>query len=189
MVTGLEKRNRLLNQFERKVVAHHEIGHALVGHAFNKGDAIHKVSIIPRGIGAMGYTIQRPTEDRFLMTREELENKMSAMMAGRAAESLIFSHLSTGASDDLVRATNIAREMITQYGMSQELGFVSYESPPSTFLDVKHFGQAPTYSDETAKEIDDTLKRLVMTAYHRAYNFLKEHRHVLEEAAQALLAQ
>src|SRR4051812_6583692 len=120
IVAGLEKRNRLLNPKEREIVAYHEMGHALVALALPGVDPVHKVSIIPRGIGSLGYTIQRPTEDRFLMTREELENKMAVLLGGRAAELIVFGHLSTGAADDLRRVTDIARSMGTRYGMSPE---------------------------------------------------------------------
>src|SRR5690606_38140333 len=122
------------------------------------------------GMGAMGYTIQRPTEDRYLLTKEDLENKMAVLTAGRASEMLIFGKLSTGAADDLVKATNIAREMVMRFGMTQELGFVTYEEPGSTFLDVKEFS-SKTYSDDTAKEIDECVKRIVMHAYYRAFEF------------------
>lgn len=186
MMAGLQKKNRLLNEFERKVVACHEIGHALVGHAFNKDEVIHKVSIIPRGIGSMGYTIQRPTEDRYLMTKEELENKMTVLLGGRASETLIFNHLSTGASDDLVKASNIAREMITRYGMSPELGFVSYEEPGSLYLNLEGV-KRQNYSDKTAEEIDEKIKQLIMNAYHKAFHFLQLNRGILESTAEKLL--
>ena len=117
IIAGLEKKNRVLNPEERRVVAYHEMGHALVAMALPGSDPVHKVSIIPRGIGALGYTIQRPTEDRFLMTREELENKMAVLLGGRAAEHIVFGHLSTGAADDLSKVTNIARSMVMRYGM------------------------------------------------------------------------
>lgn len=187
MVAGLEKKNRLLNPKEKEIVAYHEMGHAIVGHAFNQGDKIHKVSIIPHGIGSMGYTIQRPTEDRFIMTKQELENKMTVYLAGRAAETLIFSHLSTGAADDLIKATHIAREMVTKFGMSQELGFVAYDDTPHTFLDVRQMHQMNNYSDETAREIDEMVKKLIWQAYHKAYNFLKNYRQILEISAKELM--
>ena len=119
IVAGLEKRNRLLNPMERRVVAYHELGHTLVALALPGTDTVHKVSIIPRGVGALGYTIQRPTEDRYLMTRAELENKMAVLLGGRAAEQLVFGELSTGAADDLARVTDIARAMVLRYGMSE----------------------------------------------------------------------
>jgi cell division protease FtsH len=186
MVAGIEKKNKVLHPREKEITAFHEMGHALVGHFLNSEDKVHKVSIIPHGIGAMGYTIQRPTEDRYLMTKENLENKMAVLMAGRASEMLVFGHLSTGASDDLAKATGIARDMVTRFGMSEELGFVTYEESGNQFLEIKEFSH-PVYSDETAKEIDETVKTLVMDAYHRAFDFLKNHRDLLEKAALKLI--
>ena len=130
IVAGLEKKNRILSPVERRVVAHHEMGHALVAAALPGTDTVHKVSIIPRGVGALGYTIQRPTEDRYLMVKEELERKMAVLLGGRAAEHLIFGHLSTGAADDLNKATEIARSMVTRYAMVLELGHVTYDNEP-----------------------------------------------------------
>ena len=127
IVAGLEKRNRLLNPKEREIVAYHELGHAMVATSLPGTDPVHKISIIPRGVGALGYTVQRPIEDRFLMTREELDNKMAVLLGGRAAEWVVFKHLSTGAADDLAKATDIARAMVTRYGMSEELGHVALE--------------------------------------------------------------
>ena len=136
IVAGLEKKNRLLNPHERKVTAYHEMGHAMVARALPGSDPVHKVSIIPRGIGALGYTIQRPIEDRFLMSSGELRDKMTVLLGGRAAESIAFNEISTGASDDLAKATNIARGMVTRYGMDDGLGMVSLESERSPFLQV-----------------------------------------------------
>ena len=127
IVAGLEKKNRLLIPKERRIVAFHELGHAIVAMSLPGQDPVHKISIIPRGIGALGYTIQRPTEDRFLMTEEELENRMAVLLGGRAAEYIFFHHLSTGAADDLVKATDTARSMVLRYGMDKELGHVAYE--------------------------------------------------------------
>jgi cell division protease FtsH len=186
IVAGIEKRSKVLNPKEKEIVSYHEMGHALVGYYFNKDDKIHKVSIIPHGIGSMGYTIQRPTEDRYLMTKEDLENKMAVLMAGRASEKLIYGHLSTGASDDLVKATNIAREMVMRYGMTSELGYVAYDEPSSQFLDLKEGFSRHGMSDKTAKAIDDCVKEIVMNAYNRAYNFLESHRDLLENAASSL---
>jgi len=145
IVAGLEKRNRLLNPREREIVAHHEMGHALVALALPGADPVHKVSIIPRGIGALGYTIQRPTEDRFLMTREELERKMMVLLGGRAAEMIVYGHLSTGAADDLQRVTDIARSMVVRYGMSEKLGSVAYERDQRSFL--ANPNALPSFSD------------------------------------------
>ena len=136
IVAGLEKKNRLLNPLERKVVAYHEMGHALVAMSLPGADPVHKISIIPRGIGALGYTIQRPIEDRYLMTRDELENKMAVLLGGRAAEKLVFDHLSTGAADDLAKVTDIARSMVMRYGMEEKLGHVAYEAERPLFLGI-----------------------------------------------------
>jgi cell division protease FtsH len=186
IVAGIEKKSKILSPKEKEIVSYHEMGHALVGYSLNKDDKIHKVSIIPHGIGSMGYTIQRPTEDRYLMTKEDLENKMAVLMAGRASEKLIYGHLSTGASDDLVKATNIAREMVMRYGMTSELGYVAYDEPSSQFLDVKEGFNRHGMSDKTAKEIDDCVKTIVMKSYDRAFHFLEDHRDLLETAAQSL---
>ncbi len=190
IVAGLEKKNRLLNPRERKVVAYHEMGHALVAAAQPGSDAVHKVSIIPRGIGALGYTIQRPTEDRFLMTREELEAKMAVLLGGRAAEHLVFEHLSTGASDDLARATDIARSMVTRFGMVPELGHVVYDREPQGFLGPAAMAvQGRNYSEQTAREIDCAVRGIVRASYERARAILEARRDVLEASASALLAR
>lgn len=187
IVAGIEKKSKVLSPKEKEIVSYHEMGHALVGHAFNKEDKVHKVSIIPHGIGAMGYTIQNPSEDRYLMTKEDLENKMAVLLAGRASEMLVFQKLSTGASDDLMKATNIAREMVMRYGMTQELGYVAYEEAPSQFLEVKEVMGRANYSDKTAKEIDECVKAMVMSAYQRAHQFLTSERDILDQAAHQLM--
>ncbi len=188
IIAGLEKKNRLLNPREREIVAHHEMGHAFVAAALPGSDPVHKISIIPRGIGALGYTIQRPTEDRYLMTREELENKMAVLLGGRAAEHLVFEHLSTGAADDLSKATQMARNMITRFGMDGKLGPVTYESEPAGFLG-QVTGTQRLYSEETAREIDVAVRDLVQAQFHRAEAILAGNRPLLEESARALLAK
>ena len=187
IVAGLEKRNRLLNPKERNIVAYHEMGHALVAMSLPGSDVVHKVSIIPRGVGALGYTIQRPTEDRYLMTREELENKMAVLMGGRAAEHIVFSHWSTGAADDLAKVTDIARSMVTRYAMVEKLGQMTLEEPPQSFLGGPAMPQAREYSEETAREIDCAVRELVNTAFARAEAILKDRRAILEEGARQLL--
>ncbi len=190
IVAGLEKRNRLLNPKEREIVAYHEMGHALVAMALPGVDPVHKVSIIPRGVGALGYTIQRPTEDRFLMTRDELENKMAVLLGGRAAEWLVYGHLSTGAADDLVKVTDIARAMVTRYGMTEKLGHVALEKDRRSFLatDQPYYGpQEHEYSDETAAAVDDEVRRIVDATFDRAVALLKERRNTLETSARLLL--
>jgi cell division protease FtsH len=189
IVAGLEKKNRLLNPHERRVVAHHEMGHALAAMSLPGSDPVHKVSIIPRGVGALGYTIQRPTEDRYLMSREELENKMTVLLGGRAAESLIFDEISTGAADDLARATDIARSMVMRYGMDAGLGHVAYEQETAPFLGPPEGAawQPRRYGEETAREIDRAVRELTQGAFERALAILEANRRTLERGARELL--
>jgi len=189
IVAGLEKRNRLLNPVERKIVAYHEMGHALVALSLPGTDRVHKVSIIPRGIGSLGYTIQRPTEDRYLMTREELENRMAVLLGGRAAEVVVFGQLSTGAADDLAKATDIARSMVTRFGMVETLGQVTFEEAPQSFLGTPAppYGQERKYSEATAREIDTAVREIVQQAFDKAVGILRSKRAVLERTAQKLL--
>jgi cell division protease FtsH len=187
LVAGLEKKNRLLNPNERRVVAHHEMGHAMVAMSLAGSDPVHKISIIPRGIGALGYTIQRPTEDRFLMTREELENKMAVLLGGRAAEEVIFGHLSTGAADDLAKVTDIARSMVMRYGMVQSLGFVAYEEERSPFLGGPMPAGQREYSEQTAREIDVAVRDIVRAAHDKAVAILSRNKALLESWAGLLL--
>jgi len=189
MVAGLEKRNRLLNPLERRVVAYHELGHAMVGLALPGLDTVHKVSIIPHGVGALGYTIQRPIEDRYLMTRAELEHKMAALLGGRASEQLVFDEISTGAADDLARATDIARAMVLRYGMSDALGNVAYDRERQPFLQPAYpVPQERVYSDGTAEAIDHAVRALVDRAFAVATAVLQKNRALLDRTAAALLA-
>jgi cell division protease FtsH len=188
IVAGLEKKNRVLNEKERRTVAYHEMGHAVVAMTLPGVDTVHKISIIPRGVGALGYTIQRPTEDRFLMTTGELENKMAALLGGRAAEHIVFNEISTGAADDLQKVTNIARSMVTRFGMTEKLGQIAYESEPSQFLPVPGGGpRAREFSEETAREIDTAVKGFVDRAFEKAVKILTDKRAVLERGARLLL--
>ena len=189
IVAGLEKKNRLLNPKEREVVAYHETGHALVALALPGMDPVQKISIIPRGIGALGYTIQRPTEDRYLMTREELENKMAVLLGGRAAEMLVFGKLSTGAADDLNKATDIARNMVMRYGMDETLGQAIYTEDQPRFLEgvVRPPGLGGIYSQDTARETDVAVRELIDSAFARATEVLERHRDSLESTARKLL--
>ncbi len=186
IIAGLEKKNRLLNPREREVVANHEMGHALVAAALPGCDPVHKISIIPRGIGALGYTIQRPTEDRYLMTRAELEGKMAVLLGGRAAEHVVFGHLSTGAADDLSKVTDIARNMVTRYGMGDSLGPVAWETEPNGFLGQLG-GSKRLYAEETAREIDVAVREIVRGAFERARGILVRNRALLDEGARQLL--
>ncbi len=188
IVAGLEKRNRLLNPNERRVVAFHELGHAMVALSLPGMDEVHKVSIIPRGIGALGYTIQRPIEDRFLMTHVELQNKMAVLLGGRAAEQVVFEEVSTGAADDLVRATDIARAMVLRYGMSEALGNVAYDREQAVFLQPNMpLPQTRNYSEETANKVDNAVRTLVDQALERAINILRANRALLDQTAEELL--
>ena len=189
IVAGLEKRNRLLNAREREIVAHHEMGHALVALSLPGVDVVHKVSSIPRGVGALGYTIQRPTEDRYLMTRDELENKMAVLMGGRAAEHLVYGHWSTGAADDLAKVTDIARSMVTRYAMVDALGQVALDDSTPNLLGAPPLATQRSYSEQTAREIDCAVRDLVGAAFARAEGLLRERRALLDRGARALLAQ
>jgi len=189
IVAGLEKRSRVMNPREREVVAYHEMGHALTALALPGTDEVHKVSIIPRGIGALGYTIQRPTDDRYIMTRGELENRIAVLLGGRAAEKLVFDHLSTGAADDLAKVTDIARSMAMRFGMDERLGHVSYDTGGPNFLGQPG-GQSyfeRRYSESTAMHIDEAVKRTVDEIFARVLAILRDNRAVLETCARALL--
>jgi cell division protease FtsH len=190
IVAGLEKKTRVLSPSERRSVAYHEIGHALVALALPGSDRVQKVSIIPRGISALGYTIQRPTEDRFLMSRRELLDKMTVLLGGRAAESLVFADVSTGAADDLLKATDIARSMVLRYGMAAELGPVSYEAEAEPLLGPQAAAWHPrTYGEETAAAVDKAVRELVETAFLRAGAILAAERAALDRAAAELLGR
>jgi cell division protease FtsH len=186
IIAGLEKRSRILNNFERKVTAFHEMGHAIAGMKLKSSDEVHKVSIIPRGIGALGYTIQRPTEDRFLMKREELENKICVLLGGRVTEKVVFDHLSTGASDDIAKATDIARSMVVRYGMCDKLGHVSYEQEGNAFLGNQGI-KTHDYSENTAHEIDIAVREIVNRCYSKTEEIIRENLATLERAATLLL--
>ena len=187
IVAGIERRSRLMNADERRRVAYHELGHALVALSVPGADPVHKVSIIPRGVGALGYTMQRPTEDRFLLTSAELKGRMAVLLGGRAAEDLVFGEISTGAQDDLMRATEIARGMVTRYGMSETLGEVAYETETSRFLGLPIEGGGRRFSEQTAREIDLAVKSLVSEAHARARNILERRRAELDSLAATLL--
>ena len=188
VIAGPEKRNRLLNPRERRIVAFHEMGHAIVAMALPDTDPIKKVSIIPRGIGALGYTMQMPTEDRYLMTRSELLNRMTVLLGGRAAEMVIFSEATTGAADDLQRATEMARAMVTRYGMEPEIGQASLVSARPRYLDLSELGQRQSEaSDETNAKIDNAIRNLIEQAFNRACDILRSCARVHQELAQRLL--
>ncbi|HZK14238.1 MAG TPA: ATP-dependent zinc metalloprotease FtsH [Desulfobaccales bacterium] len=190
VVAGLEKRNRVMNPKEKEIVAYHETGHALVAEALPTTDRVHRVSIIPRGIGALGYTMQLPTEDRYLMTKTELEDRMAVMMGGRVAEELTFNEISTGAQNDLYRATDVARSMVREYGMSERLGPITFERERRPlFLDAMLPPGSKDYSEATALEIDQEVSALVNRAHQRAKDVLEKEREALEKAAKILLVK
>lgn len=188
IVGGLEKKNRLMSAREKKIVAYHEAGHALVAVNVPRADPVNKVTIIPRGIGKLGYTQQLPTEDRYLMTREELLDRLSVLLGGRVAEEIVFGDISTGAANDLQRATDIARSMVAEYGMSEKLGLAAYgqdRQAPFPPFGIKSGGK--DYSEETAKLIDAEVSHLMLEVYQRVKVILNEHREQLEMLAQTLL--
>ena len=190
VVAGLEKKNRVLNKMEKERVAYHEVGHALVALSFPGADPIQKISIIPRGIAALGYTLQLPTEDRFLMTKTELENKIAVLLGGRIAEELIFREASTGAQNDLVKATDIAKSMIKSYGMSDKLGTVTLDHERQPLLmQIQAPQEKGDYSEETAREIDCEVRRILDEQYERVKRLLAERKAALLEGAKKLLDQ
>jgi cell division protease FtsH len=190
IVAGLEKKSRILIPRERRIVAYHEMGHALVALAIPGSDPVQKVSIIPRGIGALGYTLQRPTDDRFLMSRHELEDKMTVLLGGRAAEMILGDDVTTGAADDLAKATDIARGIVMRFGMDEKLGPVAWDTEQANFLQDQPgaFWRQRRYSDETAHEIDLAVRTHVEAARARAVGILRDNRAALDEGAAALLA-
>lgn len=186
VVAGLQKKNRVMNAQEKEIVAIHESGHAIVAESVEHADHVHKVSIIPRGIAALGYTQQQPTEDRYLMTRSELIDRLAVLLGGRVAEELVFQEISTGAQNDLQRASDIARAMVTEYGMSENLGLVSYERPRQSMFLPAGYSSGKNYSEAKAAQIDDEVCRFVEEAHQRVRHILTEKRAVLDELAGLL---
>jgi cell division protease FtsH len=187
IVAGLEKKNRLINPKEREIVAYHELGHALVALSLPGTDPVQKISIIPRGIAALGYTMQVPTEDRFLMKKTELLNRVATLLGGRAAEALVFEDISTGAHNDLSRATDIARSMVKEYGMSEAVGQVYFaREKRSMFLNIPVEG-AGEYSEATAEVIDAEVRKIISDQYAKAMDILRGYREILDRGAKVLL--
>jgi cell division protease FtsH len=186
VVGGLEKKNRVMNPQEKETVAFHESGHAIVAESVGHADPVAKISIIPRGIAALGYTQQQPTEDRYLMTRSELLDRLAVLLGGRVAEELAFGEISTGAQNDLQRATDIARSMVTEYGMSDRLGLVTYERPRQPMFLPESFTPSKTYGEEKADQIDEEISRVIEEAHQRVRAILSAHRNVLNELAHLL---
>jgi cell division protease FtsH len=186
MVAGLEKKSRVLSEKERDIVAHHEMGHALVATSVAHADPVHKVTIIPRGIGALGMTYQLPTEERFLMTRGELEDRIAVMLGGRVAEELVYGEISTGAHNDLERATELARLMVTKYGMSERLGLATYGERSPLFLRGSGMGGDRDYSEETARCIDEEVRAILDRTHDRVRGLLTTKKSILVSAAEVL---
>ena len=188
IVGGLQKKNRVISPKEKTIVAYHEAGHAIVAEIVPTGDPVHKVSIIPRGIAALGYTQQLPTDDRYLMTRAELEDKLCVLFGGRVAEEILFQDVSTGAQNDLQRATDIALSMVTEYGMSEKLGLRTFEKERrSAFMDAPMPSSARDYSEDKAKEIDDEVALILDKAHQRVQRILQDNRDLLEALYQLLM--
>jgi cell division protease FtsH len=187
IIGGLEKKNRAMNPKEKEIVAYHEAGHALVAMLLPNTDPVSKVSIIPRGIAALGYTQQLPTEDRYLMTRDELLDRLQVLLGGRAAEEVIFGDVSTGAQNDLQRASDIARSMVMDYGMSERLGLLTYTQQQSRYLDMGLGPKEREYSEQTAQEIDEEKSRIIEEAHQKVLLKLNAQRNSLEKLAGILL--
>ena len=187
VVAGIERKSRVINPKEKEIVAYHEAGHALVAESREHADRVAKVSVIPRGVAALGYTQQQPTEDRYLMTRAELLDRLDVLLGGRVAEELVFGDVSTGAQDDLQRATDIARHMVARYGMSEALGLATFEAPrQALFLNVPSLAQRE-YSEETARRIDAEIEQLLGRAHERVQQTLGARRATLEALAKRLI--
>ena len=187
VVAGLQKKTRVINAREKKTVAHHEAGHALVAELVPGADPVNKISIIPRGVAALGYTQQLPTEDRYLMTRTELLARLYVLLGGRVAEEMILGDISTGAQNDLQKATEIARTMVTQFGMSERLGLVALEGPRTPMFLPVPTHQPREFSEETARIVDEEIKKLLTDAHTKVREILSSHRVALEEIAKLLL--
>ena len=187
IIAGLEKKNRVLNDKEKKIVAYHETGHALVAAFTSTAEKVHKITIVPRGIGSLGFTLQLPTEDRYLMSKTELLEKIDVLLGGRAAEELIFGEITTGAQNDLHKATNIARSMVTLYGMNEKLGHATYNEPGGQFLQEQQLFKQKEISDETAKLIDDEVRNILAERMEEVKELLAGKKDLLEKVTTSLL--
>jgi cell division protease FtsH len=186
LIAGLEKRSRVLNEIEKKTVAYHEVGHAIVGALIPGAGKVEKISVVPRGVGALGYTIQMPEEDRFLMVEDEIRGRIATLLGGRSSEEIVFGKVSTGASDDIQKATDLAERYVTLYGMSDKLGPVAFEKIQQQFLEG-YGNPRRSISPQVAEEIDREVKEIVDNSHHIALSILQNNRDLLEEIAQELL--
>jgi cell division protease FtsH len=188
VIAGLEKKKRLISPKEKQIVAYHEAGHAVVAETLPNTDVVHKISIVPRGIAALGYTVQLPTEDRYLMTRSELDDRLAVLLAGRVTEEIVFGDVSTGAQNDLTRATDIARAMVKEYGMSDKMGLMTYERPHNPFLKGESWLPSDReYSDRTAAEIDDEVRRILDDTHDKTRKIVEDKRDLIDALARLLL--
>jgi cell division protease FtsH len=188
VVAGLEKKKRVMNKKEKEIVAFHETGHALMAEFLETTDPVHKISIIPRGISALGYTLQLPTEDRYLMTKKELTDRLGVLLGGRIAEEIAFGEISTGAQNDLFRATDIAKSMVKEYGMSEKLGYITFETERKPlFLDINPSSGTKDYSEETAREIDNEVRKIIDESCKSVKFLLLDNKEILEKVAKTLL--
>jgi cell division protease FtsH len=186
VMAGPERKTRAMSDKEKKRIAYHEGGHALVAHALPNSDPVHKVTILPRG-RALGYTMQLPLEDKYLSTRSEMLDKLAVLLGGRTAEELVFHEPTTGASDDIEKATTIARAMVTQYGMSDKLGAIKFGSESGEVFLGRDMGHQRDYSEEVAGEIDDEVRRLIEAAHDEAWEVLNTYRDVLDTLVLRLM--
>jgi len=187
VVAGLEKKRRLMSRKEKEIVAYHESGHAIVASLLPGADPVRRISIIPRGISALGYTLQLPTEDRYLMTKSELLDRVAVLLGGRVAEEIVFGEISTGAHNDLQRASDIATSMVKEFGMSEKMGYVTFEKEKKPLFLSGPLGSSKEYSEDTAKKIDEEVKKIVDETYHRAKEILTTKKNELDQLAQLLL--
>jgi len=187
LVAGLEQKRKVMNPEEKRRIAFHEMGHATVALSRDAADRVHKISIVARGMGALGYTLQRPTEDRYLMDQEEIFHKIAVLLGGRASEMLFFDAVSTGAADDLTKATDLARAMVTQYGMSEELGLATFKQRGSPFLQNAYLQERHPFSERTAQTIDDEVRGILSRALRLAHDSLDVNRNFIERGAAKLL--
>ncbi|HOF03705.1 MAG TPA: cell division protein FtsH, partial [Atribacterota bacterium] len=187
VIAGPEKKSRIMNEKEKEIVAYHESGHALVAKLLPNCDPVHKVSIIPRGSAALGYTLQLPSEDRYLVSKAELMERLSVLLAGRVAEELIFKDITTGAQNDLERATKIARQMVTEFGMSESLGPITLGRKEHQVFLGRDIAEDRNYSDEVAFQIDKEVEKIISSAYNRAKELLEKNKRKLKKIAASLL--
>jgi len=191
IIGGLEKKNRVMNPQEKETIAYHEAGHAIVAESRPHADRVSKVSIIPRGVAALGYTQQTPTEDRYLLKQSELLDRLDVLLGGRMAEQIVYGDVSTGAQNDLQRATDMARQMITQFGMSEQLGLATYEDLPNPLYNSPGLlpRERKEYSESTAQIIDAEVRKILGDASQRVKQTLLANRHKLDALAKLLLEQ